>query len=666
MSDIFISYAHADREIARNLASTLESLGWQVWWDRTILAGETFDELIEKALDNARCVIVMWSADSIASRWVRTEAEEAARRNVLVPILIEQVKIPLAFRRIQAENMSGWDGTVQFGAFVKLKAALTQILGDAPADVEAARRAEEQARKEAQEQERKAQEARAAVEAEAQRREEATRKRLQEERQYREHAARLEKPQASARTVTPEESRPKPPATKRQTPVLLPMVAGGLLFGLAGAAWYGSNQFHLRVQSKEAKLTEVAQELEKSRQTTAQLREQVEAADREKQEWEEKRKAAEEARKKEEARKAAEAARKKEEEQRRAAEATRIQEEERKLAEAGKETTAIPATLSPGASDTKSKAAGIVPAATPQGKTGGAKEEAPLKQTPPQQTAAANAMPAVEATAKEEPVRLATAQQKEPSSLTKTLLLAPGTVFRDKLKDGSEGPEMIVIPNGTFLMGNNDGGPKEGPAHKVSLAKPFAMAIHEVTYAEFDKFARATNRDLPEDKGRGRGTYPVTNVSWADANAYAKWLSEQTGALYRLPNEAEWEYSARAGSDSDFWWGNRVGRKRANCNGCRSDWDGKQAAPVGSFKANDFGIADTVGNVWEWVRDCWNESYKGAPADGSAWLGGKCETRVIRGGSWMDSPDLSRSTVRIMRKPEIADSVVGFRICREL
>jgi formylglycine-generating enzyme required for sulfatase activity len=145
----------------------------------------------------------------------------------------------------------------------------------------------------------------------------------------------------------------------------------------------------------------------------------------------------------------------------------------------------------------------------------------------------------------------------------------------------------------------------------------------------------------------------VINVSWDDARVYAAWLSKQTGKRYRLPTEAEWEYAARAGTATAYWWGDEIRQDSkvwANCyEGCGSRWDGKQMAPVGSFRASPFGLYDTAGNVWEWVQDCWHNGYQGAPSDGSAWgAGGRagCGRRVLRGGSWCIIPAPLRSAYR--------------------
>ena len=197
-------------------------------------------------------------------------------------------------------------------------------------------------------------------------------------------------------------------------------------------------------------------------------------------------------------------------------------------------------------------------------------------------------------------------------------------------------PEMVVIPGGSFRMGcvsGRDCEDDEHPVHEVRV-ESFELGKYEVTFEEYDRFTAATGRDRADDEGWGRGRRPVINVSWEDAEAYTKWLSGQTGERYRLPSEAEWEYAARAGSVTKYSWGNEIGSNRANCRACGSQWDKKQTAPVGSFSPNGWGLHDLHGNVWEWVQDCWNGSYQGAPTNGSAWESGDCSLRGLRGGSW--------------------------------
>ena len=181
-------------------------------------------------------------------------------------------------------------------------------------------------------------------------------------------------------------------------------------------------------------------------------------------------------------------------------------------------------------------------------------------------------------------------------------------------------PEMVRIPTGKFLMGSDDGDSDEMPIHEVTIGYEFEIGKYAVTFDEYDVFAEDTKRKPPSDKDWRRGKRPVINVSWRDAQDYVKWLSDKTGKRYRLPTEAEWEYASRAGTQTRYWWGDDIGVINANGLSCGSQWDGKQTAPVGSFKPNAFGLYDTVGNVWEWTQDCWHENYNNAPKDGSAWL----------------------------------------------
>ena len=249
---------------------------------------------------------------------------------------------------------------------------------------------------------------------------------------------------------------------------------------------------------------------------------------------------------------------------------------------------------------------------------------------------------------------------------------AVGTVFRDTLKDGGEGPAMVVLPTGRFRMGSPSGeagrDSDEGPVRMVNISQRIAMGRYEVTFAEYDRFVAATSGRRPGDRGWGRGSRPVINVSQEDAQAYATWLSAQTGKTYRLPTEAEWEYAARAGTTTTYSWGNKIGRNRANCDGCGSEWDDEQTAPVGRFAANGFGLFDMHGNVWEWVEDCWHGNYEGAPTDGSAWTSGCVSDvrAVVRGGSWADDPRRLRAANRYWLRPSARSSGLGFRLVQDL
>lgn len=427
MSDIFISYKREDQPIARKLADALEGEGWTVWWDPKLRAGERFNDVIEKALKESKCVVVIWSKRSVSSQYVKHEANYALKRNKLVPVMIEEIELPFRFEDLDTPSLLGWDGSRDARDFCKLVEDIAAIVGSPVND--AKRKADEE----------------------------------------------------KETNRAPQEARAQSTAEKER----------------------------LRQQERR---------------------------------WSE-----------------AEARRKPEEDNRK-----RI-EEERNRAE----------------------------------------------------------------------------QEKERRH--------PGTVFRDKLKGGSQGPEMVVIPAGTFRMGdiNGDGDLSEWPVHHVRIMRSFAMGRYEVTFEEYDQFASATGRELPNDEGWGRGRLPVIYASWDDAVDYAEWLSQQTGKCYRLPTEAEWEYAARAGTETAYWWGNEMKPGLANSNDRGTKWSGKQTAPVGTFKPNSFGLYDTAGNVFEWLQDCWHDNYDGAPENGTARKvegGGYCNRRVIRGGCWYNTPEFLRSS----------------------
>ena len=292
-----------------------------------------------------------------------------------------------------------------------------------------------------------------------------------------------------------------------------------------------------------------------------------------------------------------------------------------------------------------------VQAATTQSRSG------PMQGAPADSAAATASRPAASS---------ADVSQQPASEAAPQPRAIPGSTFRERLSSGGEGPEMVVIPAGSFRMGclsnDDDCFSDEKPVHRVTIPRPFAVSVHEVTFEDYDRF---THPNKVDDRGWGRGTRPVINVSWNDAGEYVDWLSAQTGGTYRLLSEAEWEYAARAGSTTKYSWGNAVGTNLANCDNADCGDRFQYTAPVGSFRANAFGLYDMHGNVYEWVEDCWNESYAGAPTDGSAWRRGDCAKRVVRGGSWFFYPRLLRSADRT-RDTTGSRVFIGFRVARTL
>lgn len=266
----------------------------------------------------------------------------------------------------------------------------------------------------------------------------------------------------------------------------------------------------------------------------------------------------------------------------------------------------------------------------------------------------------------------------QPSS-SAFFVIAPGGRFRDCEKC----PEMVVIPSGTFLMGSPEDeigrSTDEGPVHEVVIPRPFAIGRFEVTFKEWQACVDAEQcREAPYDRLWAGENRPINNISWQDTQEYLRWLSQTTGENYRLPSEAEWEFAARAGTTTPRYWQEReIACAFANVydmSGQRThlfEWQffpcvdaNGVAAPVGTYVGNDFGLHDMLGNVWEWVEDCWNADYAGAPADGRARLDGECSRRIIRGGSWKNVAWSTRAAFRGWQNAEDRIDANGFRVAR--
>ena len=249
------------------------------------------------------------------------------------------------------------------------------------------------------------------------------------------------------------------------------------------------------------------------------------------------------------------------------------------------------------------------------------------------------------------------------------LALASAVVAEEKraafstFRDCDECPEMVVIPPGRFLMGDmhGDGMYWEKPVHDVRIDYSFSVGKYEVTFAEWDACVSDGGCDNYRliDWDWGRGNRPAINVSWNDAKEYVAWLSRKTGQEYRLLSESEWEYAARGDVTTRYSWGNSIGFGNANCSGCGSKWDSAKTSSAGSFRPNDFGLFDVHGNVWEWVEDCWHDSYNDAPDS-------ECSVRVLRGGSFVSGPRNLRATTRSWDVADYRLVVKGFRVARTL
>jgi formylglycine-generating enzyme required for sulfatase activity len=290
----------------------------------------------------------------------------------------------------------------------------------------------------------------------------------------------------------------------------------------------------------------------------------------------------------------------------------------------------------------------------------------------------------------------------------------PEQIFSDRLKKALYGPQLIVIPAGKFVLGaikgDKQAGAQELPAHAIELKQPFAVSRTEITVAQFRDFIKYSNYRTEADK-RGSSyvfdlvsgkliprdkinwqfnhigelsaqDYPVVHVSFEDARAYSRWLSTQTGKTYRLASEAEWEYILRAGSQSIYPFGKKLKElnkgnltgegdafptKRTWGNAINNYADGYWGlAPVRQYASEGYGTFDMLGNVSEWVEDCWHENYRRAPANGKAWVNPGCTQRVVRGSAWLSASEQSRSSFRMPMDANTSNARVGFRVIREL
>ena len=289
-------------------------------------------------------------------------------------------------------------------------------------------------------------------------------------------------------------------------------------------------------------------------------------------------------------------------------------------------------------------------AAQPQG----AAAAAPARAMPPA-TAAVPAKP---------PPARATAPAPAPAAASSPPAARPaaGAV----IKDCPACPAMIALPAGSFTMGSDNSDPSEKPAHRVAIGAPFAIGKFEVSVQQWNACANAGGCQKIAQPANTPAEAPVRDVSWDDAQQYVKWLASTTGKPYRLPTEAEWEYAARGGTSTRYWWGEQMATGKANCKECGQPWSNEGPAKAGSFAANPFGLHDTSGSVWEWVSDCWHNSFKDAPTDGRSWDAPNCRVRVIRGGSWREGAPYMVASTRFRYDASVRQFQNGFRVARSL
>lgn len=551
MPDIFISYAQADRERVALIAEALESAGYDLWWDRALEPGQTFRGEIANNLKSAKVVLVVWSKTSVRRNFVIEEAEEGLERDILVPVMIDDVvrEIPHGFRSVQAANLVKWRGD---RSDPEWKLMLSQV------------------------------------------------------------RRKVENPSKPPRAYNPPKISSGGGRAFAGLAIFLGIILAGVAF-LYFTGWRVGAPTELATQEEQAPETETITEETPSgspREFTV-TRERKTMFVR----------------------------------VRRVAVYTHpdTQSNTNGAFEPGEEV------LVTGRVDEGLDNQAWYQVVAPDGSIGYV-----LVTTLREDEAAESST---------------TEQGSQPSAR--------------KFRDCAMCPEMVVVPAGSFQMGDlvGNGIPTEYPIRTVELKEPFAVGIYEVSFAEWDACVLDSGCTgyRPGDESWGRNRHPVINVSWRDAQSYVTWLSRKTGKKYRLLSEAEWEYVARGGTDSEFSFGDNV---RNLCNygnfadsstnwswsdSICSDGVGGRTAEVGTYRPNPFGLFDVHGNVWEWVADCWNSSHEGAPRAGRPpRLDGECSQRVVRGGSWINGQKYLRSSARVSFDGDLRDDEIGFRVSMEI
>ncbi|MFN3912339.1 SUMF1/EgtB/PvdO family nonheme iron enzyme [Hyphomonas sp.] len=486
MSEVFVSYNREDLKTAQTIVDGLIAEGFDVWMDMNLQAGENYDEITEDRLHKARAVVVLWSSRSVKSRWVRAEATIGARKNTLVPLMIEPCDRPVMFELIQTTDLSGWSGDRNDPAWLAFVEVIKKRLTAAP----------------------------------------------------------VASTGSESRGGGPASAKPR----KRVKPVkkrkeqrsggLLTAVGLTFIFGMVSAAGI----YILRPDLVAPVLTQLS-------------------------------------------------------------------------------AIAAPEAAPGGAATLTAAAADPVPAE-------------PVIAVEPEP------VPAPEPVIEETPAETGPVTFRECDMC----------------------PDMITVAGGTFQMGAPEEelarNAWEGPQRKVAMA-PFVIAATEVTFDQWDACVAdgGCGGYSPPAGTHGRGNQPVTKVSWKDAQAYTGWLTKKTGRAYRLPTEAEWEFTARAGTTTPFWWGPLFEAEKSAT--------GTDPVAVDTLPANAMGLRGVSGNVREWVQDCYVNTFANAPLDGRSVEVAACKLRVLRGGSYKSTPAELRIAARSRNEPAIRDNLTGFRVAAQ-
>jgi formylglycine-generating enzyme required for sulfatase activity len=602
LPDVFISYNREDRDTARTVAGALEAEGFAVWWDAALRAGETYDEVTEKNLREAGAVVVLWSKRSANSKWVRAEATVGERSSTLVPALIEECDRPVRFELVQTADLTRWKGEradPHWRAFVQDIKAATSRRAKAPAAAPqaAARSSDDVTIETTFWNSIKDGAERSDFDAYLARYPNGHFAALARNRiASLERAREPARPAAAPRPVAsaPQpQARPAPPA-----PAEKKKGGGKLMVAVVAVAILGLGVATVLVTRNGARPLDRAAAAPSAASPAQTAETPVESA----------------------------------------------------AATAGS-----PAPPEPPV-DALAETDGASPAVEAGNESGDAQPTEALAATDisaaePDEVAGGGAVEIVPAAP---PAPVDPAQDKAAATSTeKAKAVKPGKKFRDC----DFCPHMAALPGGKFLMGSpsSEAGRNayEGPQHEVTV-KPFVISIYEVTIEEW---AACAADGACEAKRNENAKLPVLGVSWREARDYAKWLSRKTGRAYRLPTEAEWEYAARAGTKSAYWWGEAFKR---------SEVPSGAAKPVGSFEANAFGLHDVLGNAREWVEDCYINNFSATPTDGSAATTGDCTKRVIRGGAWSSPPADMRSANRSRIDANLRPLYMGVRLAAAL
>ncbi|MEO0878873.1 MAG: SUMF1/EgtB/PvdO family nonheme iron enzyme [Pseudomonadota bacterium] len=632
MAHLFISYNREDQYRARAIADALEAEGFAVWWDTNLRAGESYDEVTEKNLREAGAVVVLWSTRSVNSKWVRAEATVGERFSKLVPAMIEECERPLRFELVQTADLISWHGDREdknWREFIHdVKSALGHEAG-APEPTAAAAPPG----------------AAAAGPAADVTIENTFWNSIKDGGEKAEFEAYLNRyphghftDLARARLAGLERAE-----MERKAAAAAPPRAAA---GSAGTIGQGTPAHRPPAQGTAPPVRQA---------TPEQARRQPQAAP------------------------AAPLAPPPRTQQTASAPPKASSGLPMMAIAAGAVVIGLGALAALQFGGAKEAAPAVVVASTASTQTQTAQSEPAPSQIAPSQAVPSQAVPleAAPAGASAAAPEAADPANTNLASTTEGVASnanapanqpldagnpAPSAAANGVFSDCELCPTMKLLPAGAFMMGSPESEPGrfayEGPLREVSIPR-FAIGVHEVTHDQWTACVAdgGCGGYAPGDAGFGAGARPVLSVSWDDAQAYARWLSAKTGKTYRLPTEAEWEYAARGGVASAYWWGTRFDQSKAALG---------ETVETGSLPANGFGLYEMAGNASEWVQDCYVNNFSDAPTDGSSVNAGDCSRRVIRGGSWRSKPSELRSANRSRVTRSTRDRGFGFRIAMDV